>query len=852
MMIHQQQTRPPLLQRQPILIAVAALLIGWPLNTGRAIQPSQWEHTTEADFVQGTQEDTVVTNLGDIKLAMRTQVIGEIPQQASVIYDLQATLDGDVYLSVGPNGALLRRRGDKIEQVMALPRQQVFSLDLTAEGDLLVAISAETSRVAILKDDQLHTLVELEGVRYIWDMYVTGQRLYVATGTDGKLLSIDLTPLAQGGDPTVVELLDAAQSNLLCLAGDHLGRLCVGTDTDGLVYRVMLQDDGHSEAFVLYDAPEPEIGSLLIMPDNTLYAGTADAQQARPGRLEEAATESGRPETMPLSPEGDDLPPQIPPKPQPKNEPNHYGEPAASPETPPVSSSTTESTASQSSKTNNAKNNEPTGTHAGATPEPNSDPMRQRLRMADPPGVVNGQPMSVRSKDKHSTGSTRKRAALTGSHPQQNPKEGNAIYRITPDGFVTEVFRESVTILKLLADPGGEGRLLVATGDEGQIYQVNPKSEETIILVDLQPDQVPAMLDIGDHRVLLGTANPATLVQLDAGFTREGIYTSSVLDASQISLWGKLHWAGSTPPGTSVAMQTRSGNVGDPEQAAWSDWSPPVSVNRNTSDRPGHELTPNELAITCPPARFLQYRLTLTGDQSATPVVDWVRLHYVVPNLKPVVSSITAAYPGDDNGYAGGRSGSTSQRGGFEVDEPSSQLEVQWEASDPNADRLLYTLEYRPLSLNKWLMLVDDLDQNQFTWETKKTPDGRYYVRVTATDRLDNDADLVAASVRVSDPVLVDNTPPEFDSLEHRVEPTGLKVTGSVRDRLSTIRAISYAVDSHTQWHPVLPDDLIYDSTQETFSIMISDLEPAPHVVTLRVHDDQGNAYYESLLVLIE
>src|SRR5439155_24151180 len=49
--------------------------------------------------------------------------------------------------------------------------------------------------------------------------------------------------------------------------------------------------------------------------------------------------------------------------------------------------------------------------------------------------------------------------------------EGNAVYRIDRDGFVTEIFRQPVLILSMVER---EGQLLLATGSEGQVYQVNP------------------------------------------------------------------------------------------------------------------------------------------------------------------------------------------------------------------------------------------------------------------------------------------------------------------------------------------------------------------------------------------
>ncbi|MEE9212525.1 MAG: hypothetical protein V3U29_07715, partial [Phycisphaeraceae bacterium] len=298
---------------QPLVRAatrhIAMLMVITVVAPVLAIQPARWEHTTEADFEPGQRDNVVVTNLGDVKLAARTDVIGQMPEQASVIYDLQALPGGDLYLAAGPEAKLLRRAGDEIDKVMSLEQEQVFALDVY-EGKLLVAVSGQVSRLAVLDGDELMTLVELDGVRYIWDVLVDGKKVYLATGIEGKLLGVDL---AADDEPAVTELLDAEQINLLCIGQDDKGRIYTGSDTDGLIYRITSKADADADVFVLYDAAEPEIGALLVTADGTVFAGTADAEQARQGRLEDAVSEeAGRPEAPEQAPAEPEEPGEIP------------------------------------------------------------------------------------------------------------------------------------------------------------------------------------------------------------------------------------------------------------------------------------------------------------------------------------------------------------------------------------------------------------------------------------------------------------------------------------------------------------------------------------------------------------
>ena len=58
------------------------------------------------------------------------------------------------------------------------------------------------------------------------------------------------------------------------------------------------------------------------------------------------------------------------------------------------------------------------------------------------------------------------------------------------------------------------------------------------------------MLAAKDGRVILGVANVGGLATLSSGFASEGTFTSPVLDAGQISRFGKVHLQGSLPTGT--------------------------------------------------------------------------------------------------------------------------------------------------------------------------------------------------------------------------------------------------------------------------------------------------------------
>jgi len=96
-------------------------------------------------------------------------------------------------------------------------------------------------------------------------------------------------------------------------------------------------------------------------------------------------------------------------------------------------------------------------------------------------------------------------------------------------------------------------------------------------------------------------------------YASSGTLMSSVQDVG-LSENAALSWDATLPAGTSLAVETRTGNTQNPDNT-WSDWS----------------IQNNGEVITSPAAKYLQYRITLsTGDDSVTPILHEVVLD--IPN----------------------------------------------------------------------------------------------------------------------------------------------------------------------------------------------------------------------------
>ncbi len=408
------------------------------------------------------------------------------------------------------------------------------------------------------------------------------------------------------------------------------------------------------------------------------------------------------------------------------------------------------------------------------------------------------------------------------SPPSKPPKPSKAsqIYKVTKDGFVNNIFSEAVVFFCLAEE---NGKLLAGTGNSAQLFSIDPIAEqEAVIYEDEKASQVTAIAVAGND-VYLGTANPAKLVKLGSGFSSEGTYTSDLVDAGQPAKWGKLQLEADIPQGCKVQVACRSGNVKDVNDPTFSEWTELVEVSE-------------PIQLNCPLGRFCQYKLVLQsegGDKS--PLIREIAVASTVPNLAPKVESVTVARV------------STASKKGF--------FKISYKTKDDNGDKLIYKIDFRKLSRTNWIELKDELEAASFEWDAKTVEDGRYEVRVTTSDERSNTTSTKLTGSRISDPVVIDNTGPVVKN----ITTSTLKNNGQyrifkieVQDELSAIGKLEYTIDSNADWIGTVPDDLVYDTTDENFTIKIDakkDLPKGDHVLTIKVSDAVGNTTYKTFEV---
>lgn len=386
----------------------------------------------------------------------------------------------------------------------------------------------------------------------------------------------------------------------------------------------------------------------------------------------------------------------------------------------------------------------------------------------------------------------------------------NAVYRIDPDGAVTELWRQKQLVL-CLAEQGG--KLLVGTGQEGRLFEIDLETRTSGELARLEHGQINALARGAGGEVLLAASNPGKLYRIENCRASSGTLVSSVLDARMQTRWGNSDWKVAQPDGASIEVTCRSGNVAEPDDT-WSGWSAQSSK--------------------LPLGRFFQYQARFSSPNGkVTPSLSEFVLYYATVNQPPTVESVEVpnlpAAP---------------------VTNPTEKWKLKWKASDPNGDTLQYLVEARKEDWPQWVKIGEDLTKLELEWDPGSMPGGNYLVRVTATDRASNRAEEALSATKVSESFLLDREAPAVKIVEAKPAGKRIEAQGSGKDAGTRLTAAAYSVDGKP-WIPLLPDDGLFDSREETTSFETEELTPGSHVLMVRYVDSAGHTGVADAVVTI-
>jgi hypothetical protein len=689
--------------------------------------------------------------------------------------------------------------------------------------------------------------------------------LYLGTGNDGAIYKI-----AKGAREAEL-FARTSQLEVTALALDPVdGALLAATAPRGAVYRI----SSSGKATVFAQVSDPYVTAMLVDRDRkTLYFATAGGT----GRIY-AASLSGAPQTAPrlvfTSPDVHLL----------------------------------------------CLAQAPDGKlYAGGDPngvvyqvDPNGDAGRARVVYDSPGPTVSA--VAVDSKNRLYVGNAPAgaiaRIDLNKLNPDSAPQIAKSIVAKTAD-FVSGMTVDSF------------GDVWATAGDT--IYRVTPgydvptskadsddDARDVVTAFPSDPKVTYACIAASPAGVAAGAAGIATVYGFRGGApgsNATGTYTSAIYDARLKSRWGTISWDALTPAGSSVALETRSGDVAKPD-STWSDWSAPqadqwISAGgATTADSAGGPTTTAATGyrITSPAARFLQYRAVFTQSSTASaaaPALSRVDVYYMPENRPPSVHIL-------------------APEGGDAV---SGDVSLRWVGTDPDHDTLDYKLYSStddgatwsridtgalrersapaPASGNapastsqsvsslardlarhpeipaavKDKMLKDaqaaaanspasavaapaadsateppTLRAQTFTWSTKQQPDGVYRLKVVASDEPSNAVGFLTAEA-ISEPFAIVNTPPviELDPVPPTDAATGeVTISGIVTATRVFVQAVQYKIDDGG-WMAAAPVGGMFDSAVARFKFAARPNSAGPHKITIEAYDRAGNIATKTL-----
>ena len=120
---------------------------------------------------------------------------------------------------------------------------------------------------------------------------------------------------------------------------------------------------------------------------------------------------------------------------------------------------------------------------------------------------------------------------------------------------------------------------------------------------------------------------------------------------------------------------------------------------------------------------------------------------------------------------------------------------------------------------------------------------------MTASDSPSNPPDQALTASLVSDPFLIDNTPPQIVNLTGgRASGNKLEVRWSARDARSTIDHAEYSVNGG-DWVLIDPVSRLSDSPEEEYHLLIDRPSSGEQVIAVRVNDEFDNQAVDKVVI---
>ena len=450
------------------------------------------------------------------------------------------------------------------------------------------------------------------------------------------------------------------------------------------------------------------------------------------------------------------------------------------------------------------------------------------------------------------------------------------VYRVAADGTAKRLLGRAAPGISCLKADGSDS---IYASSGSTVYKINPDDTVQSFVAQADEQFLSLALDPTGNTVYAGTGTVGSVYKIAAnaasGTPLTGVFQSTIHDTGGKSRWGTLAWTADAPTGSSVALQTRTGDVERPDDS-WSPWSASYS-------------SPRGQTITSPSARFIQYQALLSGPAlGVAPKLREVSLFYLPRNRAPVVQVVKPA-------------------GG---DALSKAAQLQWMAADPEKDTLAYDVSYSADGGKTWTPIkkralpsgskaakdtaaqsqanldkvtnvppaikaqiaaqvaatakasavtagtdsanktAQNLKETSYSWDTTEVPDGTYQIQVIASDKPSNPVGALTGK-SVSNPFLIANALPKL-TLGTPALGTDKSVTvqGTATTSLAFVRAVQGRADSG-DYVAASADDGLFDSGSEAWTLVLPPLSSGSHKIEVQALDRAGNSVTQSVTVRV-
>jgi len=421
---------------------------------------------------------------------------------------------------------------------------------------------------------------------------------------------------------------------------------------------------------------------------------------------------------------------------------------------------------------------------------------------------------------------------------------GSEVIRIDMDGAPMRVWSQANDLIYAMAFDAAD-RLLIGTGNKGNLYRIDSPSQYTL-LSSLSSTQITAFAKDG-NRLVAVTGNIGKFFEIGSGLEGQGSFESEVFDGGGFTQWGRLH-AKEVASGGTVRYETRTGNLDRPTQM-WSAWA-----------------GLKEGRIVSPAARFLQWRAVLAGGQQDGPAVTQIDIAYLPKNVAPRIDLVEATpanyrFPAPSSTIipavqtltlpAMGKAQlnlASAQNASAQNDGTNSpaltyargMIGARWLAVDDNNDTLEFSIEIKGEAEQGWKPLKDKLKDRYYSFDGTGFGDGKYMVRVTASDAIANPLNQGLSVQATSAAFQIDNTAPVIRELNASPANSKVNLRFKALDGGSVVSKAEISVNG-SEWKLVDPTVRLADSKELEFQVSVDRVAGGEVTIAVRVTDEFEN-----------